>query len=302
MSGSNGKTHKAALFLAALIWGSSFIVVKSSVDSLPPNILLGVRFSVGCALLAVIFHKKLRKITPRLLWRGGITGLFLFTAYCLQTIGITATTPGKNAFLTAVYCVIVPFLYWGVYKIRPDRFNFLAAVLCVVGIGFVSLTGDFTVGFGDALTLAGGFFYAVHVIAVAKFGMGEDSVLFTMIQFGSAAIASWTVGLLFEGLPAQMPSASALWGVAYLACFATTVALLLQNVGQQGTDPSAAAIILSLESVFGVLFSVLLYGEQLTVRLVLGFVLIFCAVIISETKLGFLRRKKADSPAEQIAP
>lgn len=292
MNQKTGALHKAALFGAALIWGSSFIVVKTSVDSLPPNILLGVRFTIGCALLCIIFHKKLKDVTPRLVVRGGVTGLFLFTAYCLQTIGITHTTPGKNAFLTAVYCVLVPFLYWIVYKIRPDRFNVIAAVLCIAGIGFVSLTGEFTVGIGDALTLAGGLFYAVHMVAVAKLGIKEDSVLFTIMQFGSAAIASWVVGLIFEGLPAQLPPSSTIVGVLYLSCFATTVALLLQNVGQQGTDPSAAAIILSLESVFGVLFSVLLYGEQLTVRLVLGFVLIFCSIITSETKLSFLRRNR----------
>lgn len=292
MDKKTGALHKAALFAAAIIWGSSFIVVKTSVDSLPPNILLGVRFTIGCGLLCIIFYKKLKNITLGLVLRGGATGLFLFTAYCLQTIGITDTTPGKNAFLTAVYCVLVPFLYWGVYKIRPDKFNFIAAVLCIAGIGFVSLTGDFSIRFGDALTLAGGFFYAVHMVAVAKLGMGEDSVLFTIMQFGSAAIASWVVGLLFEGLPAKMPPPSAIAGVLYLACFATAAALLLQNVGQQGTDPSAAAIILSLESVFGVLFSVLLYGEQLTARLVLGFVLIFCAVVTSETKLSFLKPKK----------
>lgn len=289
--------HKLALFGAAFIWGSSFIVVKSSMDSMPPNILLGVRFTIGFFLLCIIFRKKLKNITPRLVVRGGLTGLFLFTAYCLQTIGITDTTPGKNAFLTAVYCVIVPFLFWAVYKIRPDKFNFIAAVLCVTGIGFVSLNGDFSIRFGDALTLAGGFFYAVHVIAVAKLGKGEDSVLFTMMQFGSAAIASWVVGLTFEGLPAQMPSTSAILGVFYLACFATTVCLLLQNVGQQGVDPSAAAILLSLESVFGVFFSVLLYGEQLTGRLVLGFALIFVAVITSETKFAFLKGGKKHTNA-----
>lgn len=295
MKTNTGTLHKFALFGAALIWGSSFIVVKSSVDTLTPNVLLGVRFSIGCVLLCLIFHKKLRLVTPRLVLRGGLTGLFLFTAYCVQTIGITQTTPGKNAFLTAVYCVLVPFLYWLVYKIRPDRYNFIAAVLCIAGIGFVSLNGDFSIGRGDALTLLGGFFYAVHMVAVAKLGKGEDSVLFTIMQFGSAALASWVVALVFEGLPTALPPTTTIFGVLYLAVFATTVALLLQNIGQQGTDPSAAAILLSLESVFGVLFSVLLYGEELTPRLVFGFVLIFFSVLTSETKLSFLHRHRTSS-------
>ncbi|MEG0804026.1 MAG: DMT family transporter, partial [Pygmaiobacter sp.] len=199
MKSNHGILHKSALFAAALIWGSSFFIVKNSVSDFSPNILLGIRFTIGCILLSLIFYKKLRFITRALIWKGGLTGLFLCGAYCLQTIGITDTTPGKNAFLTAIYCVLVPFFYWVIYKIRPDRYNFLAATLCIAGIGLVSLTGDFSIRFGDALTLAGGVFYALHMVAVAKFGMDQDSVLFTIIQFASAAAASWIVGFCFEG-------------------------------------------------------------------------------------------------------
>jgi drug/metabolite transporter (DMT)-like permease len=110
------------------------------------------------------------------------------------------------------------------------------------------------------------------------------------LQFGFAAIFSWILGLSMESLPTQL-SINSVGGLLYLAVFATAIALLFQNVGQKHTHPSAAAIILSLESVFGVLFSVIFYSEQLTIRLIFGFILIFIAVIISETKLTFLMRK-----------
>jgi len=262
--------------------------MKNTVDVFTPYILLGFRFTIACILLSLIFWKKIKEINFNYLWKGSIIGLFLFLGYSTQTIGITATTPGKNAFLTSIYCVIVPFLFWIVNKSRPDIYNFAAAIVCIAGIGMVSLTGDFTIGYGDAFTLIGGLFYAAHMVAVAKLSKGKDPIIITILQFGFAAIFSWIVGFSFESFPTEW-SVESVAGLMYLAVFATAIAILFQNIGQKHTHPSAAAIILSLESVFGVLFSIIFYHEQLTLRLIIGFIFIFIAVIISETKLSFLK-------------
>lgn len=235
--------------------------------------------------------EKAKKNRPYLPLAGRGHWAVLFLAYSTQTIGITDTTPGKNAFLTAIYCVIVPFLFWLVGRQRPDIYNFTAAVLCIAGIGFVSLTQAFTIGFGDALTLLGGFLFAAHLVAVTKFGSDKDPVLITILQFFFAAVFSWITTLISEPFPTAV-SVDCVWGVAYLSIFCTAGALLLQNIGQKYTNPSAAAIILSLESVFGVLFSVLFGYETLTPKLIFGFVLIFAAVLLSETKLSFIKKKK----------
>lgn len=282
---------KAALFGASLIWGSSFLIVKNSMDVVEPHILLGIRFTIGVLLLCILFHRRLKKLNRDYLYTGGLLGLFLFVAYSLQTIGITDTTPGKNAFLTAVYCVLVPFIYWAVDKHRPDKYNFTAAFLCLTGIGLVSLNSGFQVEFGDAFTLAGGFFYAVHMVAVARLSKDRDPVLITILQFAFAAVFSWVTAFLFEDMPANIP-ADALFGLLYLSVFATAIALLLQNIGQKYTNPAPAAVIMSLESVFGVIFSVIFYHEHITSRLFLGFFFIFTAILLSETKLSFIRRRK----------
>lgn len=287
-----GVLPKLALFSSAFIWGSSFFIMKNTVDIFPPFILLGTRFTIAFIFLSIIFWKKLREINREYIWKGAVIGFLLFMGYTTQTIGITETTPGKNAFLTAVYCVIVPFLFWMVDKSKPDIYNFLAAGICIAGIGMVSLTGKFTIGFGDAFTLVGGFLYAAHIVAVAKLGKGKDAVIITILQFGFSAIYSWIMGFSLESFPTQW-SIQSVGGLLYLSLFATAIALLFQNIGQKHTHPSAAAIILSLESVFGVLFSVIFYNEQLTIRLILGFVLIFLAVIISETKLAFLNIQRS---------
>jgi drug/metabolite transporter (DMT)-like permease len=281
---------KLALLTASLIWGSSFFIMKNSVDVFPMFALLGMRFTLGCVILCLVFVKRLKRIRKTTLLCGAVLGLLLFGAYAVQTMGLKQTTPGKNAFLTAIYCILVPFMFWLTNGKKPDVFNYLAAGLCMAGIGLVSLTGDLFVGAGDALTIAGGVLYAVHIVAVAGMSQKEDPELLTLIQFGMAAVCSWAFSLGSETIPAGIP-ANAWMGLLYLAVFATTGALLLQNVGQKYTHPAAASILLSLESVFGVAFSMVFYGEALTIRLAAGFALIFFSVIVSETKLSFLVRK-----------
>ena len=288
------KLAKPMLFSAALIWGTSFFIMKNALDVMPVYYLLAIRFTAGAVLLSLVCWKKWKDFTADYLWRGAIIGGCLFLAYAVQTFGLSYTTPSKNAFLTAVYCVIVPFLYWAVMKQRPDRYNIAAALLCVSGVGLVSLNGDLSVNIGDVLTLICAFFYAAHIVAVAKVSPGKDIYLLTIFQFGFAAVYSWCFGILNETFPVEAITDPAVFlPLAYLCIMATTVALLFQNVGQIWSDPASASVILSLESVFGVICSVIFYGDKVTVPMAIGFVLIFVAVLCSETKFSFLR--KADS-------
>lgn len=273
---------KLALLLATIIWGSSFFIMKNAVDQIPTPYLLGIRFSVAALLLAIIFAKRLKKINKEYIWQSAIIGLCLYLAYFVQTLGLARTTPGKNAFLTAVYCIIVPFLYWVVDRKRPGKSNVIAAFLCVAGIGLVSLSSELTMGLGDALTLLGGFFYAAHIVVVAKFGKDKDMFVVTMLQFAYCALYAGITSLILRPEMNLLVS-NRLWiEFAYLAVVCTAVALLLQNLGQKYTPPSSASLILSLESVFGVIFSVIFYDERLTFQMIAGFGLIFVAIVISE--------------------
>ena len=293
---NTGLLAKLSLLVATLIWGSSFIIVEDVTDALPTNALLTLRFISATILLSLFFLPRLKNLDRSYIWRGATLGVLLFLAYMFQTLGISfpENTPGKNAFLTAVYCVMVPFMAWGFSKKRPDRYNIISALMCIVGIGFVSLTADFTMGIGDILTLIGGVFYALHIIAVSRFSIGRDALLLTIIQFAASGICALTLSLTTElpKLASVTVTTDLVLCIAYLAVFCTTIALTLQNFGQKYTDPSTASIILSLESVFGVAFSVALGREALSTKMVLGFALIFIAVIISETKLAFVFKKK----------
>lgn len=288
------RAAKPMLFAAAFIWGSSFFIMKNALDDIPVQYLLAIRFTMGAVLLALVCWKRWKAVTADYLWRGAVIGGCLYLAYSVQTYGLALTTPSKNAFLTAVYCVIVPFLYWLFARVRPDRYNLLAAALSVTGVGLVSLSGDLTVNGGDALTLLCAFFYAAHIVAVAKVSPKKDIYLLTVFQFAFAALYAWIGGALTETFPARaLADPQLLLPLCYLGVMATTVALLFQNVGQVNSDPASASVILSLESVFGVLCSVAFADDRVSLRMAAGFVLIFVAVVCSETKFAFLRRGRS---------
>lgn len=249
---NNPTGGRLALLTAAVIWGSSFIVMKDAVAGVPVFLLLAIRFSIACALLGVIFRKRLKASGRTLLGHGAVCGVLLLSAYATQTFGLTTTSPGTNAFLTAVYCVLVPFVMWLMFRKRPTVWNWAAAALCLTGVGLVSLTGDMTITPGDAWTLLGGLFFALHMVAVSRFGEHDDPVVLTVWQFAASAVCCWVMTFAAEGMPQPIPQ-HALFGVIYLSLFATAAALLLQNVGQSMASAASASILLSLESVFGVI-------------------------------------------------
>ena len=175
----------------ALIWGFAFVVVKDSVDSVPPVYMLAFRFTIAFVGLSLVFYKKLPKITRSDLICGSFLGFWLFISYFFQTVGIQYTTAGKNAFLTTIYVVIVPFLHWGINRKRPDGSCIGAAFLAVTGIGLLSLQGDMTVNLGDILTIVCGFGYAFHMIYIDKYTKTHDPIILTILQIGTAAAISW---------------------------------------------------------------------------------------------------------------
>jgi hypothetical protein len=302
------KLAKLGLLITAILWGSSLTVVKGAADTFNPNFILMCRFGLSAIILAIIFNKKLKKATKEDKKAGFIVGIFLFMAYSSQTLGVTYADPGRSAFLSASYCVIVPFLSWAVTKKRPDKYNIGAAIIAVIGIYLISKSGvdkgtsildaSPEMKMGDGLALLSGFLFAAHIVAVNYFTKGKDPIQMTIYQFTSAAILSAIVTLLFEdNSHLTLASSRPVLELLYLAIFCTTVALLLQNIGQKYTDDSSAAIILGFESVFGILIPVLLGIESLTTYSVIGFILMFAAIMISETKLSFLHKDKAKKTA-----
>lgn len=271
----------AALILVAILWGSSLVVAKSSIDAVSPSLLIALRFSIAGVLLGVIFRHRLRGVTKGEVAGGAVIGVFLFGAYWVQTLGITLAMPGKSAFLSSMYCVLVPFTTWLMCRKKPKARNLFAAVLCVAGIALASVSKEFSIAAGDLLALLSGVFYALHISSIERFGAGKDPIRITILQFAFCAGYAWVATFLLDGFPVSI-SRAAVPQILYLAVFCTALALLLQNVGQKYADPSKAAILMSTESIWGVLISMLAFGETITPKMLLGFALIFASVLISE--------------------
>lgn len=278
----------AGLILTAAIWGFSFVIVKDSLDYIGPVYMVAIRYTLAALVMALIFIKKLNQINPKLLIRALISGFFLYGGYITQTIGCNYTTAGKNAFLTTIYVILIPFFTWIMYKKRPGWYVFLAAVLSITGIGFLSLGGslDGGVNIGDVLTLICGIFFALHIVFTSKYNAeGEDPLLLTMFQFVTVAILAWILAPFYDGKfdPVILKSGRVIFSILYLGLFSSMVGFSLQNIGLKYVNSSLASIFLGFESVFGIIFSTIFLHEEFTLRMGIGCALIFSAVILSET-------------------
>lgn len=298
--------YKCAIVLATIIWGFSFVVMKDVTETLPSAWLLGIRFTAAGLLAVALLWKRVRAAwSAKVLACGAILGALDYAAFLSQTVGLTYTTPGINAFLTSLYCVIVPFAWWVLARKKPTVFNLVAAVVAVAGVWFVSVGasgGSLGLGPGELLTLLCAVFFAIHIVFVSKFSRFADVLVLTALQFITEGLLGLATGVLFEPVPALSVFTPELVGsIAFLALFATIIAFGIQNVSLAYVPPAQASLLLSLESVFGVVFSVLLYGEQLTVQLIVGFALIFIAVLISEVLPNVRRRGEQSSPNSTVS-
>ena len=289
------------LLVVTIIWGSGFVAVKSATGSLEPDAIVALRFAIAAVLMCVVFFRRLKKIDKGCIKAGALAGFLYYLAFYLQTLGAKYTTAGKNAFLTAVYVVLVPFLYWIIKNQRPDVYNISAAFLCLIGIGLLSLNADFSINMGDGFSLLGGVGFTAQIVAAAILTQKHDPILLSVTQFGFAALFAAITSLLTEPIPTQF-APDALTYILYLGVFSTMIALLLQTVCQKYVPASKASLILSLESVFGCICGIIFLHEALSERILAGFVLIFGAILLSEVKPAFLRvgfLKKSSIPIQR---
>lgn len=281
------------LLVTAAIWGSAFIVLKDAIDGLPVFFVLAFRFLTGGALLAAVFFRSFKNIGLKVVLKGAATGAVVAAAYAVQTIGLKHTTPGVNAFLTAVYCVITPFMTWAVTRKRPSVFRFAAASICFAGIGLLSVSGGGGFTFmGEGMTLISGVFFAAQIVLIDALAKDEDPMQFTVWELLSCGMILLVVYLVAQ-LDEPLNIDGAEWGrLIYLGAVATALALALMTMGVRYASPVAGALIMSLESVFGVAFSLLFGYERISVKSAFGFLLIFLAVALGEGGPALLKYLK----------
>lgn len=282
---------KLMLVAMALIWGYSFLTMKTVLDTVPTFMLLACRFLLSAVIMFVLFRKRIKAHFNReYLGFGVLMGCVIWSAYAAQTLGLVDTTPGKNAFLTGTYCILVPFIALILFKERVTKWHIASALLCLVGVGFVALD-NLSIQMGDLMTLVGAVFFAVDMAVVGHIGRTRDVSVLTSWMFLFVGLFSLAATTAFEPrVPAEQWTPEIIGQLVFLAVVCTTIGLLLQNQALSHVPPATGSLLLSLESPSGVLFSVLMAGEVLTGKLIFGFVLIFLSIVLSETHFSFLRR------------
>ena len=276
-----------ALLGATVIWGSAFIAQSVGMDKIGPFTFQAVRCFLAVVFLfpaSALFSKGKpfwKSWADPALWRSGvICGLALFAASSLQQIGLVYTDAGKAGFLTAMYIVFVPFLGFFLGQ-RPGRNALLSLIPAIVGLYLLSCTSVSGINKGDVLLLLCAVAFSVQILLIDRHCAGLDGLKLNCIQALVAAVLSVPWALLTETVDASL-IASCWLPLGYAGVLSMGVAYTLQIVGQKRVAPSAAALLMSLESVFAALFGWLLLHETMTRAEELGCVLVFAAVIISQ--------------------
>lgn len=273
---------KIVLFITAVLWGSTFTIGKLASEAFSASFIIALRFLIaGIVLLFVAYPQ--RKQLDKTYWRDGFwMGITLFVSYMLQVGGLALdTSPGKSAFLCTTYSVMVPFIYWFVTKEVPKLRHILCVFLCLIGVGILSLSGGWGMSAGDILTLASGIPGAMNIVISAIVCKNRNVLLLTTIELWVVTIFAWISVFVGNTFPTEFPM-GAVGGITYLGLFATALCLYMQSYGLKYAEPAIGGMLLSLESVFGVIFSAVIYHETVTFRMLIGFVVIFVAILLSQ--------------------
>lgn len=278
------------LLITAIVWGSGFVVTAIALEHLTAFQVMAGRFVLASIILSILFGYKFKYFSKSILTKGVILGAILYTGFALQTVGLEYTTPSQNAFLTAVNVVIVPLIAFAIYKRKISGQEITGAFLALVGVGFMSLEGSLAMNIGDLLSLACAVAFAFDIFYTNMFVKKEDAISLTMVQFMTAAFLSVMTVLIQGDVPVAVER-EAVYAIVYLAVFSTTIAYVCQNVAFRYTTATKGSIILSTESLFGMLLSVIFLKEVLTWQMVVGAALIMAAILLAELKPEVFKKK-----------
>lgn len=285
---------ESGLLLIGILWGMGFVTVKIGLNAgMNTFYLMWLRFLGSFVLLSILFRKKIKKVSKDDLKAGVILGIIQYFGYVFQTYGAAHTTVGKNAFFTAINVIIVPYIFWILNKKRPDIFSFSASIICMIGVGIMSLDGNLSfthLNKGDVMTIISAFFFALQVAYTGYFGRKVHPMNLVLLQMLIGGLLFAGTQFATSGLREVIPlHGETLMAIIYAVVFSTAIPMLLQIYCQRLTTATRASILMSTESMFAPIFAFFVLGEIMTLRVALGAVFILFSVVVSETKLGMVK-------------
>ena len=280
----------AGLLTVAMIWGGGFVAMKMALSDMNLLSLSMYRYVGGAILMTFFVLNKLKDkelMSNKKLWVCGLAcGVNMFIGNGMQMAGLQFTMAGKQSFIIAMYIILVPIMSWIVFRKKPSNYILLAAVIGFIGIALITLTDNFRIGIGDALSFGLTLTYSAQIIFTTVVVKDMDVMLFTYIQVVVMAVLFTILSLVTGTLmtPAEVISMSqpALIGLIYTTILNSVIAFSIHNAALGYAPPGHAAVLLSMESVFGVTAAILIAGEVFTGRMIIGGILMFVAIGIVE--------------------
>ncbi|HMC63288.1 MAG TPA: DMT family transporter [Candidatus Solibacter sp.] len=274
-----------ALVANAAIWGATFVLVKEALGGISPALFLAARFSLATVALLVLFRGIWKgPVRWKSLVGGGVTGIFLYSGFLLQTLGLRLTTPPKSAFITGLSTVMVPLLAALVYRIRPQVAEVAGVLVATVGMGLMTLEGDVgSISRGDWLTFSCAIAFSAHIVTLGHFSERMSFELLSVTQVGFAALAALLL-LPWVETPQVQWRPVVIWAIMITGLLATALAFTVQAWAQHYTTSTRTALIFALEPVFAWMTSYCITGEGLSGRAAAGGALILSGVVLVEMK------------------
>jgi len=276
--------YDALLVFITMIWGSTFLVVKYVVRLSGPFTYLAFAYGIGALTLALIFRKRLARITRAELRNGLIIGLVLFTGYALQTTGLQFTTVSKAGFITGLNVPLIPVFMFLLLRHKASRKAVLGILFSFLGLFLLSFNNQLTlsIGIGEVLILGAAIAFALHIVAISRFSPGADATNLVIIQIGLPSLLSF-IAIPIAHQPFFVPSWSFWLPVVLMGTIDVAFTLLVMNRVQQFIGGTKAALIYALEPVWAALAGLLLAGDVLSVPAWIG-----CACILTGMIIGRL--------------
>jgi drug/metabolite transporter (DMT)-like permease len=284
----------ATLLAITACWGSTFFLIHDLLDRIPTLDFLAVRFSIAGVLLLLAAPRAVGRLSAEARRQAAVLGSLYGVAQILQTAGLAHTPASVSGFITGMYVVATPVLAAVLLRTRVTRTTWLAVLLAFAGLAVLTLDGV-SVGYGEALTFVAALLYALHIVGLGAWSNAQDALGMSILQVVVVAViclvASAPHGIV---LPSR---AGDWWSVVYMAVFPAGLALLGQTWAQAHLPATRTAIVMSMEPVFAALFAVLLGGESMTVRMLLGGLMVLAAMLVVE----LMPRRKVEAEVPHIA-
>ena len=273
------------LFMVAVIWGTAFVAQGIAGQYKIAYLFNGISFVLASVILIPFIPKETRSLgIPKDQWKWMlIAGVVLFIASAMQQVGMLFTKVANASFLTSLYVVFIPFMLWFGFREKPHWLDTVSVTLAGIGAFLLTTSGRFEVQRGDFIELLGALFWALHFILLGKFASKFESVSFAAGQFFIGGMINFVIGLFIEDV-SILTALPLLGAILYRAIFSIGIGYTLQVWGQKHTPPTDAALILGLEAVFAVIAAWILLDQSLFPIQIIGCVIIFSGVLISQLK------------------